>query len=97
MLGDELVVGGTTLRVIHTPGHAPGAVCLYAPELGVVLFRRDGWGRDEWASWAERLLRDQVAFVAPTTFRGEPMGRLVFMHPTTPDTIVAELMASLTA
>jgi glyoxylase-like metal-dependent hydrolase (beta-lactamase superfamily II) len=30
--GDELTVAGTTLRVLHTPGHAPGAVCLYAPE-----------------------------------------------------------------
>ena len=32
--GQEFTVGGTLLRVIHTPGHAPGAVCLYAPELG---------------------------------------------------------------
>jgi glyoxylase-like metal-dependent hydrolase (beta-lactamase superfamily II) len=23
--------------VLHTPGHAPGAVCLYAPELGCVF------------------------------------------------------------
>ena len=68
---------------------------LLQPELGVVLFRRDGWGRDEWAAWAAALLREQVAFVAPTTYRGEPMGRLVFMHPRTPDTIVDELMASL--
>jgi glyoxylase-like metal-dependent hydrolase (beta-lactamase superfamily II) len=30
-------VAGTTLRVLHTPGHAPGAVCLYAPELGTVF------------------------------------------------------------
>ncbi|WP_108719158.1 MBL fold metallo-hydrolase [Miniimonas sp. S16] len=35
--GQELTVAGTTLRVLHTPGHAPGAVCLYAPELGVVF------------------------------------------------------------
>jgi glyoxylase-like metal-dependent hydrolase (beta-lactamase superfamily II) len=33
----ELAVAGTTLRVLHTPGHAPGAVCLYAPELGCVF------------------------------------------------------------
>jgi len=65
------------------------------PELGVVLFRRGGWGRDEWAAWAAGLLRDQVAFVAPSTYRGEPMGRLVFMHPRTPLSIVDELMASL--
>ncbi|HET9649696.1 MAG TPA: MBL fold metallo-hydrolase [Microlunatus sp.] len=35
--GQQLVVAGTTLQVIHTPGHSPGAVCLYAPELGVVF------------------------------------------------------------
>ncbi len=35
--GQEIVVGGTALRVIHTPGHAPGGVCLYAPELGCVF------------------------------------------------------------
>jgi glyoxylase-like metal-dependent hydrolase (beta-lactamase superfamily II) len=23
--------------VLHTPGHAPGAVCLYAPDLGTVF------------------------------------------------------------
>ena len=35
--GQQLVVAGTTLTVIHTPGHAPGAVCLYAPDLGCVF------------------------------------------------------------
>jgi len=35
--GDELTVAGTTLRVLHTPGHAPGAVCCYAPELGTLF------------------------------------------------------------
>ncbi|MCW2785460.1 MAG: beta-lactamase domain protein [Marmoricola sp.] len=35
--GQELSVGGTVLRVLHTPGHAPGAVCLYAEELGCVF------------------------------------------------------------
>lgn len=35
--GMEIQVAGTTLRVLHTPGHAPGAVCLYAPDLGCVF------------------------------------------------------------
>lgn len=35
--GQELAVAGTTLTVLHTPGHAPGAVCLYAAELGCVF------------------------------------------------------------
>lgn len=35
--GVRIEVGGTTLEVLHTPGHAPGAVCLYAPDLGCVF------------------------------------------------------------
>src|SRR4051794_1286065 len=33
----HLEVAGTTLAVLHTPGHSPGGVCLYAPELGCVF------------------------------------------------------------
>lgn len=35
--GREIAVAGTVLRVLHTPGHTPGAVCLYAPGLGTVF------------------------------------------------------------
>ena len=35
--GDTVSIGGSSLRVIHTPGHAPGAVCLYSADLGVLF------------------------------------------------------------
>ena len=35
--GEVLTAGGVELHVLHTPGHSPGAVCLYAPELGTVF------------------------------------------------------------
>ncbi|QKV94298.1 MBL fold metallo-hydrolase [Streptomyces sp. NA02950] len=35
--GDVLTVGGAQLRVLHTPGHSPGAVCLHAPALTTVF------------------------------------------------------------
>ncbi|MEV5677316.1 MULTISPECIES: MBL fold metallo-hydrolase [unclassified Streptomyces] len=35
--GQELEIAGTVLKVLHTPGHAPGAVSLYAPELSTVF------------------------------------------------------------
>jgi glyoxylase-like metal-dependent hydrolase (beta-lactamase superfamily II) len=34
-LADGQEIAG--LRVLHTPGHSPGAVCLYAPELNCVF------------------------------------------------------------
>ena len=35
--GQVLTIAGTAVTVLHTPGHAPGAVCLYAEDLGCVF------------------------------------------------------------
>ena len=35
--GQVFTVGDVELTVLHTPGHAPGACCLHAPALGVLL------------------------------------------------------------
>jgi glyoxylase-like metal-dependent hydrolase (beta-lactamase superfamily II) len=35
--GEILAVAGTELQALHTPGHSPGSVCWYAPELGTVF------------------------------------------------------------
>ena len=38
LAGEQLIdIAGTTLRVLHTPGHSPGSVSVYAPDLGVVF------------------------------------------------------------
>ena len=35
--GDEVAVGDERLRVLHTPGHSPGGVCLWAAADSVVF------------------------------------------------------------
>ncbi|GAB3288497.1 MBL fold metallo-hydrolase [Parasphingorhabdus pacifica] len=35
--GQVFHVAGSELRVLHTPGHAPGAVCLHVPSLATVF------------------------------------------------------------
>ena len=35
--GQSLTIGGASVTVLHTPGHAPGAVCLYVHDLGCVF------------------------------------------------------------
>lgn len=47
--GGEIRFGDIRLVVLHTPGHTPGSVCLWAPDEGL-LFSGDtlfagGWGR----------------------------------------------------
>ena len=35
--GEKHSVGGTLVRVIHTPYHTPGSVCYYLPEQGILF------------------------------------------------------------
>lgn len=73
--GQVLRVAGLELRVIHTPGHSPGGVCLYAPELATVfsgdtLFR--GGPGATGRSFSDfqtilRSLRERVLVLPPET------------------------------
>ena len=48
---------------------------LREPDLSVVVFRRHGWASADYHAWSDALLDDQLAFVVPTTFRGETLAR----------------------
>jgi aromatic-L-amino-acid/L-tryptophan decarboxylase len=62
------------------------------PDLSVVLFRRPGWQPEDYTSWADRLLQDQVAFLPPTTWEGEMVARFAFLHPHTSMDLVCEIL-----
>jgi glutamate/tyrosine decarboxylase-like PLP-dependent enzyme len=65
------------------------------PELSVVLFRRTGWDRAQYEQWSSRLLEDQIGFVVPTTWEGEPVARLALLHPDTTIGIIEEIVATM--
>ncbi|MEX0988972.1 MAG: pyridoxal-dependent decarboxylase [Actinomycetota bacterium] len=54
-----------------------------SPELSVVLFRRHGWEGSDYDAWSAKLLRDQIGYVLPTTWRGEKVVRMCFVNPET--------------
>jgi glutamate/tyrosine decarboxylase-like PLP-dependent enzyme len=64
------------------------------PELSVVLFRRSGWTAGDYDRWSARLLDEQIAFVTPSRWKGEPVARLAFLHPETTLVIVDEILAT---
>lgn len=35
--GEEFCAGGQQLRIVHTPGHTPGSICVYAPDQNVLF------------------------------------------------------------
>jgi aromatic-L-amino-acid decarboxylase len=65
------------------------------PTLSIVLFRRTGWQREDYDAWSARLLAEQVAFVTPTTWEGEPTARIALLHPDTTLSVVEEILASM--
>lgn len=60
-----------------------------------MLFRRKGWGLVDYYNWSAKLLDDQVAFVTPTKWEGETVARLIFLHPSTTEEIVREVIATM--
>ena len=73
----------------------PGLELLNDPDLTVLLFRRDGWSGDDYEAWWRKLLDDQIAFVQPTTWRGEKVARLCFVNPRTTMDHVRGILATM--
>ncbi len=61
----------------------PNLELIMEPDLSVLLFRRIGWGPEDYDSCWRRLLEEQVAFVQPTSWEGEKVMRLCFINPRT--------------
>ena len=53
------------------------------PQLGVVVFERDGWTRADYEAWSQRLLDVQHAFVTPSSHEGRPNARFAILNPRT--------------
>jgi len=74
----------------------PDLELLLEPELSVVLFRRIGWGPDDYENWWRRLLDAQIAFVQPTSWQGEKVARLCFVNPRTTLDHVRAILGTMT-
>ena len=70
--GDTLQVGGITLKLLHTPGHSPGGMCIHAEKENVLfsgdtLFRAS-IGRTDFPGCSFKALADSIhkkLFVLP--------------------------------
>jgi glutamate/tyrosine decarboxylase-like PLP-dependent enzyme len=74
---------------------APHVELVREPGLSIVLFRRPGWSKLDYDAWSARLLHDQIGFVTPTSWEGEPVARFAFLHPNTTTEMVDEMLASM--
>jgi glutamate/tyrosine decarboxylase-like PLP-dependent enzyme len=78
-----------TARLITSTPHLE---LIREPDLGVVLFRRLGWKAADYDAWAQALHQEQIAFIPPTKWEGETVGRFAFLHPGTSMELVREIL-----
>ena len=65
------------------------------PELSVVVFERDGWQREDYEAWSDRLLEDQRAFVVPSSHAGRPNARFAIVNPLTTFDDLVDILDSM--
>ncbi len=61
------------------------------PVLSVVLWKRKGWKSSDYEKMQTDLLNSQIAFVTPSKWKGETVGRFAFLHPGTTIELVKEI------
>jgi glutamate/tyrosine decarboxylase-like PLP-dependent enzyme len=88
----SLEVAAAAAELITTTPHTELAV---EPGLSIVVFRRLGWTRDDYYSWSDQALDDQLAFVVPTSWHGETVLRFCFVNPLTTIEDVRAILDSL--
>ncbi|MFM8506894.1 MAG: pyridoxal phosphate-dependent decarboxylase family protein [Actinomycetota bacterium] len=53
------------------------------PSLSILVVRRLGWSPDDYTQWSDRMLHEGIAFVVPTTHKGETVLRMCLVNPRT--------------
>jgi L-2,4-diaminobutyrate decarboxylase len=84
-----------TREAVKEIGRAGQLELIMEPSLSVVLFRRIEWSAEDYEEWWRRLLAEQIAFVQPTTWRGERVARLCFVNPRTTIDDVRAILATM--
>jgi L-2,4-diaminobutyrate decarboxylase len=68
---------------------------LIEPDLSVLIFRRTGWGAEDYEAWSARLLAEGYAFVTPSMHRGEPCTRFAIVNPRTTVSDLTGILATM--
>ena len=65
------------------------------PSLSIIVVRRKGWQAGDYSRWSDRMLADGIAFVVPTTHKGETVLRMCLVNPRTDPTQMQMLFDSM--
>ncbi len=84
----SILLARETAKLIETLDHIE---LVRNPVLSVVVWRRKGWRSEDYEKLQADLLNSQIAFVTPSKWKGETVGRFAFLHPGTTIELVKEI------
>jgi glutamate/tyrosine decarboxylase-like PLP-dependent enzyme len=73
----------------------PYLEALREADLSVVVFRRHGWEPEDYHAWSDEMLREEFAFVVPTSHEGETVARFAIVNPTTTEDDIAAILDTM--
>ena len=73
----------------------PYLEALRAADLSVVVFRRHGWEAEDYQAWSDEMMREEFAFVVPTSHEGETVARFAIVNPTTSEDDIAAILDTM--
>jgi len=73
----------------------PYLEALRAADLTVVVFRRHGWEPADYRAWSNEMLREEIAFVVPTSHEGETVARFAIINPTTSEDDITAILDTM--
>ena len=65
------------------------------PTLSIVAFVRKNWEYIDYKNWSEKLLKDQIGFVTPSSHKGIPILRFAIVNPWTSQADIDMILATL--
>jgi L-2,4-diaminobutyrate decarboxylase len=84
-----------TQQVVQAVRAEPLLELAAEPMLSVVAFHRHGWSAEDCRQWSQRMLREGLAWIAPSSVRGRPALRLCLLNPRASMPHIAQVLATL--
>jgi L-2,4-diaminobutyrate decarboxylase len=73
----------------------PYLEALREADLSVVVFRRHGWEPADYHAWSAEMMREEFAFVVPTSHEGETVARFAIVNPTTSEDDITAILDTM--
>jgi L-2,4-diaminobutyrate decarboxylase len=73
----------------------PNLNLIMEPNLSIVAFERVGWEYQDYKNWSNKLLKDQIGFVTPSSHKGKPILRFAIVNPWTSKTDIDIILSTL--